>query len=64
MSVTKRISGDYTFTTQLDPLANVTISTHTVYIDGNLQVGGNTQTITQTNTDIRSEEHTSELQSH
>ena len=52
MSVTKRINGNYTITTALDSTANVTITTNTVYIDGNLRVGGNTQSITQTNTDI------------
>jgi hypothetical protein len=52
MSVTKRINGNYTITTAPTWDANVTISTHTVYIDGNLQVGGNTQSVTQTNTDI------------
>lgn len=52
MSVTKRISGDYTLTTAPVWDANVTISTHTVYINGNLQVGGTSQSITQTNTDI------------
>jgi hypothetical protein len=52
MSVTKKINGNLTISTSPDPLANVTISTHTVYIDGNLQVGGDSQTITQTNTDI------------
>jgi hypothetical protein len=52
MSVTKRVNGNYNIETFTDPLANVTISTHTVYIDGNLQVGGTSQSITQTNTDI------------
>ena len=52
MSVTKKVNGNYNIVTNTDPLANVTISTHTVYIDGNLQVGGDSQTITQTNTDI------------
>jgi hypothetical protein len=52
MSVTKRINGNYSIVTKPYPLGNVTISTHTVYIDGNLQVGGNTQSISHTNTDI------------
>jgi hypothetical protein len=52
MSVTKKVNGNYNIATYTDPLANVVISTHTVFIDGNLQVGGDSQTITQTNTDI------------
>lgn len=52
MSVTKKVNGNYTITTAPVWDANVTISTHTVYIDGNLQVGGTQQNITQTNTDI------------
>jgi len=52
MSVTKKINGNLTISTSPDPLANVTISTHTVYIDGNLQVGGDSQSITKTDTDI------------
>lgn len=52
MSVTKRINGDYTITTATDSLANVTISTNTLYIDGNLQVGGNATMITKTDMSI------------
>jgi hypothetical protein len=52
MSVTKRIYGDYNLSTQLDPAANVTIATHTVYIQGNLFVGGNATSVTKTDIEI------------
>lgn len=41
MSTTKRVSGDYTVTT-VNPNNNVNFNTHTVYINGNLAVQGNT----------------------
>ena len=52
MSVTKRIYGDYNLSTKLDPNANVTIATHTVYIQGNLFVGGNATSVTKTDVEI------------
>ncbi len=52
MSVTKRIYGDYNLSTTLDPNANVTISTHTVYIQGNLFVGGNATSVSKTDIEI------------
>ena len=52
MSVTKRIYGDYNLSTKLDPNANVTIATHTVYIQGNLFVGGNATSVTKTDIEI------------
>lgn len=54
MSVVKRISGDYTLINR-DPYlgaANVTITTHTMFIDGNLLVGGNSSVITRSNLNI------------
>ena len=41
MSVTKRVSGDYTVAT-VTPNNNINLTTHTVYINGNLAVQGNT----------------------
>lgn len=52
MSVTKRIYGDYNLSTQLDPTANVTIATHTVYIQGNLLVGGNSTAVSKTDMEV------------
>lgn len=55
MSVTKRISGDYNIinrATGLPALSNVTVSTHTLYVDGNLVVGGTANVITRTDLNI------------
>lgn len=52
MSVTKKIYGDYTVSTASDPSANILLSTHTVYIEGNLVVGGNATAVTKTDVDI------------
>lgn len=52
MSTTKRIIGNYTLTNKETTGANVIISTGTLFIDGNLQIGGNSQSISHTNTDI------------
>lgn len=51
MSVTKRISGEYNIVNKgagLDA-GNVTITTNTLYVDGNLTVGGNATSVSQTN---------------
>ena len=47
MSTTKRISGDYNIAS-IEPSDNVVISTHTVTINGNLDVLGNTTQIETT----------------
>lgn len=52
MSSTKRINGAYTITNKDVYGANVTVSTHTLFVDGNLLVGGNSTAITKTDTDI------------
>ena len=52
MSVTKRISDDYHITTDVNPTANITLTTHTVYIQGNLFVGGNNTSVSKTDLDI------------
>ena len=52
MSVTKRIYGDYNISTELDPIANITLATHTVFIKGNLLVGGNATSVTKTDIEI------------
>ena len=52
MSTTKRVIGNYTISNKETAGANVVISTGTLFIDGNLQIGGNSQSISHTNTDI------------
>jgi hypothetical protein len=52
MSVTKRISGDYQITNKDTTNANVTVSTHTLFVQGNMVVGGNTSVVTKTDTEI------------
>lgn len=53
MSVTKRINGDYLITNKdsgFTARSNVTISTTTLYVDGNLIVGGNATSVGRTDT--------------
>jgi hypothetical protein len=52
MSFTKRIYGDYNLSTAANATANVTLTTHTVYIQGNLFVGGNSTSVSKTDMDI------------
>lgn len=52
MSVTKRISGDYRISNRDTASANVIVSTHTLFVQGNMVVGGNTSVVTKTDTDI------------
>ena len=52
MSLTKRIAGDYQITNKDTLNANVTVSTHTLFVQGNMVVSGNTSVVTKTDTDI------------
>lgn len=52
MSVTKRISGNLLITNKEALNYDVTISTRTLYVDGNLVVGGNSSVVTKTDTEI------------
>ena len=52
MSVTKRISSDYLITNKDTAGANVTVSTHTLFVQGNMIVGGNSSVVTKTDTEI------------
>jgi hypothetical protein len=52
MSLTKRIIGDYQITNKDTYGANVTLSTHTLFVQGNMVVGGNTSVVTKTDTEI------------
>lgn len=47
-NVTKNVYGNYVVTTNRDLQANILLETHTVFIHGNLLVGGNTTTVTKT----------------
>lgn len=48
MAAVKNLNTDYTITNKSTSLANVTIATHTMFVDGNLIVGGNTTQVTKT----------------
>lgn len=52
MATVKSLNADYTITNKVNPTANVTISTNTVYIDGNLFVGGNSTNVYKTELNI------------
>lgn len=52
MATVKSLNSDYNITNKINPLANVTISTNTVYIDGNLFVGGNSTNVYKTDLNI------------
>lgn len=48
MAVVKNLNSSYTLSTQISPLANITLSTHTLFVQGNLVVGGNSSVVTKT----------------
>ena len=52
MATVKSLNSDYNITNKINPLANVTISTNTVYIDGNLFVGGNSTNVYKTDLNV------------
>ena len=52
MPVVKSLNTDYNISNKINPIANVTISTNTVFIDGNLFVGGNSTNVYRTNLNI------------
>lgn len=54
MSVTKRVSGDYNIVTKAEGLTsgNVTITTDTFFVNGNMLVGGTSTSITRTDSAI------------
>ncbi len=56
MATVKSLNTDYSITNKINPDANVTISTNTVYIDGNLFVGGNSTNVYKT--DLRVTDNT------
>ena len=52
MPAVKVLNGNYTITNKSTSLANVIVATHTMFVDGNLLVGGNTTQITKTELSI------------
>jgi hypothetical protein len=52
MSAVKSLNSNYTITNKATSLANVIIATHTMFVDGNLLVGGNTTQVTKTELSI------------
>jgi hypothetical protein len=52
MPVVKSLNDDYLITNKIRANANITLSTHTVYVQGNLYVGGNATAITKTDLNI------------
>lgn len=52
MSVTKRILGEYLITNKDSIGSNVTIATSTLYVDGNLIIGGNSTSVNKTDLKI------------
>jgi hypothetical protein len=52
MAVVKSLNDDYIITNKISANANITLSTHTVYIQGNLLVGGNATAVTETELNI------------
>jgi hypothetical protein len=52
MPVVKSLSDDFTITNKVQQTANITLSTHTVFVQGNLYVGGNATAISKTDLNI------------
>jgi hypothetical protein len=52
MAAIKSLNTDYIITNKNNSSANITLSTNTVYVDGNLVVGGNTTSVTKTDLSI------------
>lgn len=52
MPAVKSLNDDYLITNKIKANANITLSTHTVYVQGNLYVGGNATAITKTDLNI------------
>lgn len=52
MAAVKSLNSNYTITNKSTSLANVIVATHTMFVDGNLLVGGNTTQVTKTELSI------------
>lgn len=52
MAAVKNLNSTYTISNKATELANVIVATHTMFVDGNLLVGGNTTQVTKTELSI------------
>lgn len=52
MAVIKSLNTDYVITNRTNTLANITLATNTVYVQGNLVVGGNSTAVSRTDLNI------------
>lgn len=52
MPSVQSLNADLVITNKINPAADITLATRTVFIDGNLQVGGNTTTVTKTELEV------------
>lgn len=52
MPVVKSLNDDFIISNKVNESANITLSTHTVFVQGNLYVGGNATAISKTDLDI------------
>jgi len=48
MAVVKNLNTDLTISNKVNPTANIVLATHTLYVQGNLVVGGNASTVSKT----------------
>lgn len=52
MASVQNLNSDLLITNKINPAADITLATRTVFIDGNLQVGGNTTTVTKVELEV------------
>ena len=52
MAVVNNLNTDFLITTKVNPSANITLQSSTVYIDGDLQVGGNSTAISKVDLEV------------
>lgn len=52
MAVVKNLNTDLTITNKISPTANIILATNTVFVQGNLVVGGNATSVTKTDLNI------------
>ena len=52
MAVVKSLNTDFTITNKITPSANITLATNTVFVQGNLVVGGNATAVSKTDLNI------------
>jgi len=52
MAVVNNLNTDFLITTKVNPSANITLQSSTVYVDGDLQVGGNSTAISKVDLEV------------